>query len=417
MRMRIPQVAWWAQPTRNMLDRATAAIPRLMHERLDELGIDYCVLYPSNALGAAGHPDEEIRRGLCRGFNDFFAHVYGPFHDRMTVAGLIPMHTPEEAIAELHHCHDIGLKVAAIPQEVIRPIEEPPPQGATPWLWPNQTHYADTYAIDSPYDYDPVWRTFAELGYAVNSHGAISLSPRIYSSVTNFTYNHAGSFAAMMQWLCKALYLGGVTRRFPDLPFAFLECGVGWAAILLNDVIEIWEKRSLHGLDNTDPRHVRADVFERYLREYGPELIEGIEDRLDTLVPAVFRAGPVPEQRDDYRRMAVEGKRDLVDLFAPRFWFGCEPDDRTVAFAFAPSNPLGARLQPVLSSDISHWDVREMNGAVAEAVGLLDDGVLSEEQLREFLLVNPVRLYASANPSFFEGTPVAAEAQRVLAGS
>jgi predicted TIM-barrel fold metal-dependent hydrolase len=415
-RMRIPQVAWWAQPTRNMLDRATAAIPRLMYERLDELGIDYAVLYPTNSLGVAGVADEEVRRGLCRGFNDFFAEVYGPFADRMTVAGLIPMHTPGEAIAELHHCHQIGLKVVAIPQEVIRPIDEPPPPGATPWLWPNQTHWADTYAIDSAHDYDPVWRTFAELGYAVNSHGAISLSPRIYSSVTNFSYNHAGSFAAMMQALCKALYIGGVTRRFPELPFAFLECGVGWASILLSDVLEIWEKRSLRGLDNTDPRHLRIDVFEQYLRDYGPELIAGLEDRLGEVLPGVFRTGPVPEQRDDYALMQVSTKSEMVDLFAPRFWFGCEPDDRTVAFAFSPANPLRAQLQPVLSSDISHWDVPEMNRAVAESVELLDDGVLTEEQLRAFLLVNPVRLYGRVNPAFFEGTPLAAEAQRVLAG-
>jgi hypothetical protein len=105
----------------------------------------------------------------------------------------------------------------------------------------------------------------------------------------------------------------------------------------------------------------------------------------------------------------------MVDLFAPRFWFGCEPDDRTVAFAFSPANPLRAQLQPVLSSDISHWDVPEMNRAVAESVALLDDGLLSEEQLREFLFVNPVRLYGRANPAFFDGTPLAAEAERVLA--
>ena len=28
--------------------------------------------------------------------------------------------------------------------------------------------------------------------------------------------------------VCKALFMGGVTRRFPALKFAFLEGGVGW---------------------------------------------------------------------------------------------------------------------------------------------------------------------------------------------
>jgi hypothetical protein len=31
-----------------------------------------------------------------------------PLRDRMTVAGLIPMHTPDEAIAELEHIRRIG---------------------------------------------------------------------------------------------------------------------------------------------------------------------------------------------------------------------------------------------------------------------------------------------------------------------
>ena len=38
---------WWARPARNTLDRATASIPRLLHQRMDDLGMDYTVLYPT----------------------------------------------------------------------------------------------------------------------------------------------------------------------------------------------------------------------------------------------------------------------------------------------------------------------------------------------------------------------------------
>ena len=37
-------------PPANTLDRATAHLPRLLHERLDDLGIDFAVLYPSRTL-------------------------------------------------------------------------------------------------------------------------------------------------------------------------------------------------------------------------------------------------------------------------------------------------------------------------------------------------------------------------------
>ena len=49
------------------------------------------------------------------------------------------------------------------------------------------------------------------------------------NSPTNFTYNHIGHFADAGHAAAKGIFLGGVTRRFPELRFAFLEGGVGWA--------------------------------------------------------------------------------------------------------------------------------------------------------------------------------------------
>ena len=56
---------------------------------------------------------------------------------------------------------------------------------------------------------------------------------------------------------CKALFFGGVTRRFPELNFAFLEGGVGWACTLFADLIGHWEKRNRQALENTEPGAAR----------------------------------------------------------------------------------------------------------------------------------------------------------------
>src|ERR1035437_3885141 len=42
----IPCPAWWSMPT-DARDRATAYLPALMYERMDEIGLDYAILYPS----------------------------------------------------------------------------------------------------------------------------------------------------------------------------------------------------------------------------------------------------------------------------------------------------------------------------------------------------------------------------------
>ena len=54
--------SWWGWQTRNTLDRATAHLPRLLYERLDEMGIDFTLLYPSAVLALVDLDDVELGR-------------------------------------------------------------------------------------------------------------------------------------------------------------------------------------------------------------------------------------------------------------------------------------------------------------------------------------------------------------------
>ena len=99
---RIGQQPWWALVSPSELDTATAFIPRLMHERLPDMGIDFAILYPSaSQLFAPYLNDEELRIAGCRALNRYAAEVWAPYADRATPIGVIPMHTPQEAVAEL----------------------------------------------------------------------------------------------------------------------------------------------------------------------------------------------------------------------------------------------------------------------------------------------------------------------------
>jgi predicted TIM-barrel fold metal-dependent hydrolase len=402
-RSRAPQSAWWGSPARNTLDLATAALPGLLYDRLDELGIDYALLYPTKALGAARSDHEELRRGTCRGFNDFYAETYGPYRDRLCAAGIIPMHHPDEAIAEIEHCQAIGLKIVGIPEGVWRPIPEPDAQ-PSPWLVPGQTHWFDNFGLDSQYDYDPVWSKLVEVGFPLVAHGGLGhIAPNQYLSITNYSANHIGSFRDKMYQLCKSLYMSGVTRRFPTLNLAFLECGVAWASTLIADIVEHWEKRNLDALAHLDPGAIDYGLLERAFSERGGDLIAGVED-LGAALRLLATPGVAPEERDDWRFLDVSGAEDLVDLFAPRMFFGCEADDRTVAFAFSPANPMGRHLRPVFSSDIAHWDVPDMADVVAESFELVEQGLLTAENYRDFVFANPAAALLGANPRFFDGT-------------
>ena len=98
---RAPRPPWWGLPTKNTLDRATALFPKLLYERLDEIGIDFTMLYPTLGLFPPHFEDEELRRAGCRAFNMFHADLLHEYADRIMPVVVIPMHTPQEALEEL----------------------------------------------------------------------------------------------------------------------------------------------------------------------------------------------------------------------------------------------------------------------------------------------------------------------------
>jgi hypothetical protein len=387
---------WWALPA-NARDRATGFLPKLMYERLDEIGIDFTVLFSSVGLACIGHRDDAIRKGACRGLNTYLAEMLDGFGDRMAAAAVIPTHTPEEAIDELDHVvEQLGFKAVMLNSYVIRPDA-----GAGPWL--------DVLALDSVHDYDPVWARCVELGVAVSVHSP-SMGVGLRQSPSTYMYNHIGNFAASSDAFAKALFFGGVTNRFPGLNFAFMECGVSWGVQLLCDLIGRWEKRGGANIDRLDPRHVDFDEWERLLVAYGNGAFA------DPTVRLAMRgqSDNPPVQIDDFLTSGVTGPEDIVRQF-DQFFFGCEADDGTIAWAYADRvNPLGATLQPLLGSDIGHWDVTDMRDVLPEAYELVEHGLLNAEQFRAFSCDNTIRLHGTGNPGFFDGTPVETYARRLL---
>jgi len=389
---------WWTVAA-NPLDRATAFLPGLLHERLDEIGLDFTVLYTSVGLACFNHPDDEVRRGSCRAINTYLAEICQGLGDRLTPAAVIPAHTPEEAIDALEHAVvELGFKAAVVNCCVSRKD----PAGRS-WI--------DLLALDSPYDYDPMWQRFTDLGVAVTTHSP-TMGLDLRQSSSRYMFNHIGTFAAGSEAVAKALVLGGVANRFRDLNFGFMECGVGWGVQLLFDLLGRWEKRGGAHINRLDPGAIDPAEWDRLLDLHGGERFADADLRASMLA----QSDNPPPELDDFRDSGVIHPEDLVAFF-DRFYFGCEADERTVGWAFdTATNPLGAVLRPVLGSDIGHWDVSDMTGVLVEARELVSEGRLDPEQFRAFTCDNPIRLHATMNPAFFEGTTVQRYARDLIGG-
>src|SRR5436853_834828 len=125
--MRIP---WWGIPTRNTLDRATAMLPQLLYQRLDQIGIDVAIAYPTYGLTAIHLTDHELRPALSRAFNVYVAEVYASYRDRILPVACIPTFTPEEGIAELEYAvGELGLRAVMMGCANPRPLPRSDPPG------------------------------------------------------------------------------------------------------------------------------------------------------------------------------------------------------------------------------------------------------------------------------------------------
>ena len=302
---RIARPPWWGGPARNTRDLATALCPKLMYERLDEFGIDVSVTYPSLGLIFMHLDDERERRGTCRALNRCNAEAFAPLTDRLVPVAAIPMHTPDEACEELDYAvNTLGFKAVLLAGYVQRPV------AAVADRDPELAKYAqwiDMYGIDSAYDYDPVWQQCLDLGVGVSFHsGSIGWGSRM--SISNYMYNHLGHLAEGHHALAKSLFMGGVTRRFPDLPFAFLEGGVAWAVALYADLdrsLGEAQHRRHRPPQPRAPRPRAARVAPRAVRE---------QSRYQS---GVAPGGPPPGGPGDTRRVGAVRDRDQGGLPRP----------------------------------------------------------------------------------------------------
>src|SRR3954449_2892394 len=154
-RRRVAMPNFWNRQAENTLDRATAMMPKMLYERLDEIGLDFAIVYPTAGLGVPRIKDDATRRAVVRAYNIVSAEYFSGLEDRMTPAAIIPMHHPEEAIAELEFVtSELGSKVGMFGSAMPRQVDSiargnPDTDRLAVWY--------EVFGIDSIYEYDPVW--------------------------------------------------------------------------------------------------------------------------------------------------------------------------------------------------------------------------------------------------------------------
>ncbi len=175
---------------------------------MDLEGIDVAVLFPSLGLNFWAIQDAVAATALARAYNDWLAEYCATDRRRLLGAAMLPFQDPHAAAAEVRRAAlELGFRAA-----FVRPN---PCCGR---------HIGDPA-------YEPVWTAAEELRVAIGVHeGSSNTIPTLgVDRYFNPLLLHAISHAFEQMLACATLIVTGVMERHPQLHFAFLESGGGWA--------------------------------------------------------------------------------------------------------------------------------------------------------------------------------------------
>src|SRR5262249_1195757 len=142
---------------------------------------------------------------------------------------------------------------------------------------------------------------------------------------------------------------------------AFLEGGAAYATSLYGDLAEQYELRNRASLaEHLTPTNVDVAELARLWDEYAsPAMVGKFDAALGSINPmAPHHTAHELASRDagwdDFAQ--VPSADDIKSWFTERLFFGTEAEDKTMSYAF--DGRVGARLRPVLGSDVGHYDVQ-----------------------------------------------------------
>ena len=175
---------------------------------LDDSGIEWTVLYPTQALAYGKMVSADYAAAICRAYNDWLYDAYTNVDPRFKGIAIIPMQEPSEAVVELRRAvTELGFLGAMLPSNGL------------------------PMTLGSKY-YWPVYEEANRLGCCLAVHGGCH--DRFGMDQLNmFVPVHAIGHPTGLMVNCASLVYNGVFTRFPKLRVAFLEGGVAWLLLLL----------------------------------------------------------------------------------------------------------------------------------------------------------------------------------------
>src|SRR5437773_12525141 len=189
-------------------DQRPAVGPKGWVDFLDDVGIEWTVLYPTVGLSYGKIVSLDYAVALSRAYNDWLHETYIEFNRRFKGMAIIPMQEPEEAAKELRRAvTELGMLGAMMPSNGLAQ-----PLGAKQF-W-------------------PVYEEANNLGCCLAVHGGAH--DRFGMDHMNmYVPVHALGHPWGLTISCADILYNGIFERFPRVRIAFHEGGIAWLLLLL----------------------------------------------------------------------------------------------------------------------------------------------------------------------------------------
>ena len=179
----------------------------LARRAMDQMGLDYQVVFPNGLLFLGMHPVKEMEIHLAGAYNRWIVECLLPEEPRVKAMLYLPINDPEAAEATVKRY-----------------------QGA-----PGVAGFTITSSRHKPVHANEYMRLYAmmeEAGQALAFHSHLNWQDEYTSQLNRFISMHAISFV-----LCNLVHLtnwviNGLPERFPGLKVLWIESGLAWLAFI-----------------------------------------------------------------------------------------------------------------------------------------------------------------------------------------
>jgi predicted TIM-barrel fold metal-dependent hydrolase len=218
-------------------------------EFLDEAGIDWTVVYPTDGLAVGRISSDDAAVVVCRAYNDWLSERFARMSPRIKGVALLPLQDPEAAAEELHRAvTELHFAAGMLPSNG---------EGLKAHLGAKM--------------FWPLYEEAEKLGCALAVHGGCHHHLGM-DTFSTFYGVHALGHPLGIMIQAMAMLSHGIFERFPKLRVGYLEGGAAWVPFMMDRLDRSYHTHIQLDREGTqivgpEPGEKASAYFRRHVRD------------------------------------------------------------------------------------------------------------------------------------------------------